>query len=156
MAGRSLLQELNKYACTAWAYFSMKKSRQKSLGAAPQDPLTLSCGWIRMSKASPVQRRRYANKVPAAHFMRGNCKPTTESHAARSIIFWRNKDSIRVNRMLYPGIVQEKALAGRHCTCLARVVFSNRHFRRLRPRRQTSRSASRFQIPGGSAEERWV
>ena len=35
------MQELNKYACPAWAYFSMKKSRQKSLGAVPQDPLTL-------------------------------------------------------------------------------------------------------------------
>ena len=36
------------YAYPAGAYFSMKKSRQKSLGAAPQDPLTLSCGWIRI------------------------------------------------------------------------------------------------------------
>ena len=64
------MQELNKYACPAWAYFSMKKSRQKSLGAAPQDPLTLK---LRLdtndAKASSVRRRRYALKVPAAHFI---------------------------------------------------------------------------------------
>ena len=56
---------------------------QNALGAVPQDPLTLK---LRLdtndAKASSVQRRRYALKVPAAHFMLGNCKPIAESHAA--------------------------------------------------------------------------
>ena len=43
---------------------------QNALGAAPQDPLTLK---LRLdtndAKASSVQRRRYALKVPAAHFI---------------------------------------------------------------------------------------
>ena len=59
------MQELNKYACPAWAYFSMKKSRQKSLGAAPQDPLTLSCGWIRTMQSIVRTAHRYAPKVAA-------------------------------------------------------------------------------------------
>ena len=48
----------------------MRKSRQNALGAVPQDPLTLK---LRLDTndalASSVQRRRYALKVPAAHFM---------------------------------------------------------------------------------------
>ena len=43
---------------------------QNTLGAVPQDPLTLK---LRLdtndAKASSVQRRRYALKVPAAHFI---------------------------------------------------------------------------------------
>ena len=43
---------------------------QNTLGAAPQDPLTLK---LRLdtndAKASSVRRRRYAPKVPAAHFI---------------------------------------------------------------------------------------
>ena len=64
----------------------MRKSRQNALGAVPQDPLTLK---LRLdtndAKASSVQRRRYALKVPAAHFMLGNCKPIAESHAAETV-----------------------------------------------------------------------
>ena len=33
-----------------------------------------------MLKSRSVQRRRYALKVPAAHFMLGNCKPIAGSH----------------------------------------------------------------------------
>ena len=58
------------YACPAGAYFCSCKSRQNTLGAAPQDPLTLK---LRLdtndAKASSVRRRRYAPKVPAAHFI---------------------------------------------------------------------------------------
>ena len=47
----------------------MKKSNQKSLGEAPETPLTLK---LRLdtndAKASSVQRRRYILKAPAAHF----------------------------------------------------------------------------------------
>mgnify|MGYP005982689761 CR=1 FL=1 len=43
---------------------------QNTLGAVPQDPLTLK---LRLdtndAKASSVRRRRYALKVPAAHFI---------------------------------------------------------------------------------------
>ena len=73
----------SRYAYPAGAYFCMRKSRQNALGAVPQDPLTLK---LRLdtndAKASSVQRRRYALKVPAAHFMLGNCKPIAESHAS--------------------------------------------------------------------------
>ena len=58
------------YACPAGAYFCSCKSRQNTLGAVPQDPLTLK---LRLdtndAKASSVRRRRYALKVPAAHFI---------------------------------------------------------------------------------------
>ena len=58
------------YACPAGAYFCMRKSRQNALGAAPQDPLAAK---LRLDTndalASSVRRRRYALKVPAAHFI---------------------------------------------------------------------------------------
>ena len=58
------------YASPAGPYFCSCKSRQNTLGAVPQDPLTLK---LRLdtndAKASSVQRRRYALKVPAAHFI---------------------------------------------------------------------------------------
>ena len=58
------------YAYPAGAYFSMKKSRQNTLGAVPQDPLTLKLQLdTNDALASSVQRRRYALKVPAAHFI---------------------------------------------------------------------------------------
>ena len=60
------------YASPAGPYFCSCKSRQNTLGAVPQDPLTLK---LRLDTndalASSVQRRRYALKVPAAHFMWG-------------------------------------------------------------------------------------
>ena len=59
-----------RYAYPAGAYFCSCKSRQNTLGAVPQDPLTLK---LRLdtndAKASSVRRRRYALKVPAAHFI---------------------------------------------------------------------------------------
>ena len=71
-AGWGLLQRKNLHAYPAGAYFCMRKSRQNALGAVPQDPLTLK---LRLdtndAKASSVQRRRYALKVPAAHFYVG-------------------------------------------------------------------------------------
>ena len=58
------------YAAPAGAYFCMCKSRQNTLGAVPQDPLAAK---LRLdtndAKASSVRRRRYALKVPAAHFI---------------------------------------------------------------------------------------
>ena len=54
---------------------------QNALGAVPQDPLTLKLRRdMNDAKASSVRRRRYALKVPAAHFMLGNCKPIAGSH----------------------------------------------------------------------------
>ena len=98
---RGLLQRHKLYAYPAGAYFCMVQSlcgsppgrsfcaykrNQNTLGAAPQDPLTLK---LRLdtndAKASSVQRRRYALKVPAAHFMLGNCKPIAESHAVETM-----------------------------------------------------------------------
>ena len=58
------------HAYPAGAYFCMHKSRQNALGAAPQDPLAAK---LRLDTndalASFVRRRRYALKVPAAHFI---------------------------------------------------------------------------------------
>ena len=59
----------------AGAYFCMHKSRQNALGAVPQDPLAaklrLDTNWTfqQMLKSRFVRRRRYALKVPAAHFI---------------------------------------------------------------------------------------
>ena len=57
------------HAYPAGGYFSMKKSNQNSLGGVLETPLTLK---LRLDTndalASSVQRRRYALKVPAAHF----------------------------------------------------------------------------------------
>ena len=68
-AGRRFCRVQSRYAYPAGAYFCMRKSRQNALGAVPQDPLTLK---LRLDTndalASSVQRRRYALKVPAAHF----------------------------------------------------------------------------------------
>ena len=59
---------------------------QNTLGAVPQDPLTLK---LRLdtndAKASSVSSRRYALKVPAAHFMWGYCKLIAESYAAKTM-----------------------------------------------------------------------
>ena len=59
------------HAYPAGGYFSMKKSNQNSLGEVLETPLTLK---LRLDTndalASSVQRRRYAFKAPAAHFIR--------------------------------------------------------------------------------------
>ena len=69
-ASRSFIKGIHLYAYAAGAYFCMRKSRQNALGAVPQGPLTLK---LRLdtndAKASSVRRRRYALKVPAAHFI---------------------------------------------------------------------------------------
>ena len=58
------------HAYPAGGYFSMKKSNQNSLGEVLETPLTLK---LRLDTndalASSVRRRRYALKVPAAHFI---------------------------------------------------------------------------------------
>ena len=65
------------YASPAGPYFCSCKSRQNTLGAVPQDPLTLKLrldtDWTfqQMLKSRSVRRRRYALKVPAAHFIVG-------------------------------------------------------------------------------------
>ena len=57
------------YASPAGPYFCSCKSRQNTRGAVPQDPPNAK---LRLDTndalASSVQRRRYALKVPAAHF----------------------------------------------------------------------------------------
>ena len=71
---RSAPQGDGWHACPAGAYFCSCKSRQNTLGAVPQDPLTLKLrldtNWTfqQMLKSRFVRRRRYALKVPAAHF----------------------------------------------------------------------------------------
>ena len=85
-AGRRFCRVQGRYAYPAGAYFCSCKSRQNTLGAVPQDPLTLKLrldtNWTfqQMLKSRSVRRRRYALKVPAAHFMWGNCKPIAGSH----------------------------------------------------------------------------
>ena len=69
-AGRRFCRVQSRYACPAGAYFCLCKSRQNTLGAVPQGPLAAK---LRLdtndAKASSVQRRRYALKVPAVHFI---------------------------------------------------------------------------------------
>ena len=74
-------------ACTArrrGVPFTRVKGTKTRLGLCPKTPLTLK---LRLDTndalASSVQRRRYALKVPAAHFMLGNCKPIAGSHDAK-------------------------------------------------------------------------
>ena len=73
-ASRSFIKGIHLYAYPAGAYFCMRKSRQNALGAVPQDPLTLKLrldtNWTfqQILKSRSVRRRRYALKVPAAHF----------------------------------------------------------------------------------------
>ena len=63
------------YASPAGPYFCSCKSRQNTLGAVPQDPLAaklrLDTDWAFQLplKSRSAQRRRYALKVPAAHFI---------------------------------------------------------------------------------------
>ena len=77
------------YASPAGRSFYSCKRNQNTLGAVPQDPLTLKLrldtNWTfqQMLKSRFVRRRRYALKVPAAHFMLGNCKPIAGSHDAK-------------------------------------------------------------------------
>ena len=72
-----------RYAYPAGAYFCSCKSRQNTLGAVPQDPLTLK---LRLDTndalASSVRRRRYALKVPAAHFILDSAETGLNAPAA--------------------------------------------------------------------------
>ena len=74
-AGRRFCRVQGRYAYPAGAYFCSCKSRQNTLGAVPQDPLTLKLrldtDWAFQLplKSRSVRRRRYALKVPAAHFL---------------------------------------------------------------------------------------
>ena len=58
-----------RYGSPPWRSFCAYKRNQNTLGAVPQDPLTAK---LRLDTndalASSVRRRRYALKVPAAHF----------------------------------------------------------------------------------------
>ena len=60
--------------------FCAYKRNQNTLGAVPQDPLTLKLrldtNWTfqQLLKSRFVRRRRYALKVPAAHFIVGSAE----------------------------------------------------------------------------------
>ena len=49
-------------------------------GCAPRPPNAQAAAGYERCEASSVQRRRYALKVPAAHYMWGNCKSAAESY----------------------------------------------------------------------------
>ena len=82
-ASQSFTKGIHLHACPAGAYFCMCKSRQNTLGAVPQGPLTLK---LRLdtndARASSVQRRRYALKVPAAHFVLSSAETELNAPAA--------------------------------------------------------------------------
>ena len=69
-ASRRICRVQSRYGSPPGRSFYSCKRNQNTLGAAPQDPLTLK---LRLdtndAKASSVRRRRYALKVPAAHFI---------------------------------------------------------------------------------------
>ena len=62
------------YGSPPWRSFCSYKRNQNTLGAVPQDPLTLKLrldtDWTfqQMLKSRSVQRHRFALKVPAAYF----------------------------------------------------------------------------------------
>ena len=80
-AGRRFCRVQSPYGSPPGRSFYSCKRNQNTLGAVPQDPLPAK---LRLDTndalASSVRRRRYALKVPAAHFMLGNCKPIAGSH----------------------------------------------------------------------------
>ena len=67
---RRLCRVQSQYGSPPWRSFYSCKRNQNTLGAVSQDPLTLK---LRLdtndAKASSVRRRRYALKVPVAHFI---------------------------------------------------------------------------------------
>ena len=73
------------YAYPAGAYFSMKKSRQKSFRAPPQDPLTLKLRLdtndVNIVRTAPQIRSQGA----CGAFYWGNCKPIAGSHAVETM-----------------------------------------------------------------------
>ena len=85
-AGRRFCRVQSRYGSPPGRSFYSCKRNQNTLGAVPQDPLPAK---LRLDTndalASSVRRRRYALKVPAAHFMWGNCKPIAGSHAVETM-----------------------------------------------------------------------
>ena len=69
-ASRRFCRVQSLYGSPPRRSFCAYKRNQNTLGAVPQDPLTAK---LRLdtndAKASSVRRRRYALKVPAAHFI---------------------------------------------------------------------------------------
>ena len=69
-ASRRLCRVQSRHGSPPRRSFCSYKRNQNTLGAVPQDPLAAK---LRLdtndAKASSVQRRRYALKVPAAHFI---------------------------------------------------------------------------------------
>ena len=74
-ASRRLCRVQSRYGSPPRRSFCSYKRNQNTLGAVPQDPLTLKLrldtNWTfqQMLKSRSVRRRRYALKVPAAHFI---------------------------------------------------------------------------------------
>ena len=80
-ASRRLCRVQSRYGSPPRRSFCSYKRNQNTLGAVPQDPLAAKLRRdTNDAKASSVQRRRYALKVPAAHYMWGNCKSAAESY----------------------------------------------------------------------------
>ena len=73
--GAESLEDDGLYGSPPRRSFYLCKRNQNTLGAAPQDPLAaklrLDTNWTfqQMLKSRFVRRRRYALKVPAAHFI---------------------------------------------------------------------------------------
>ena len=74
-ASRRLCRVQSRYGSPPRRSFCSYKRNQNTLGAVPQDPLAaklrLDTIWTfqQMLKSRSVRRRRYALKVPAAHFI---------------------------------------------------------------------------------------
>ena len=69
-ASRRICRVQSLYGSPPGRSFCAYKRNQNTLGAAPQDPLTLKRRLdTNDAKASAVRRRRYALKVPAVHFI---------------------------------------------------------------------------------------
>ena len=119
----------SQYAYPAGAYFCSCKSRQNTLGAVPQDPLAAK---LRLDTndalASSVRRRRYALKVPAAHFILDTAE--TELNAACGTLSASSNPAPGSRRFGFPGgangaPARSQDLVGRGgCTAAGRAARS--------------------------------
>ena len=68
-----------RLAAEAFLLFVQKEPKY-AWGCAQRPPNAQAAAGYERCEASSVQRRRYALKVPAAHYMWGNCKSAAESY----------------------------------------------------------------------------
>ena len=106
-ASRRICRVQSRYGSPPGRSFCAYKRNQNTLGAAPQDPLTLKLrldtNWTfqQMLTSRSVRRRRYALKVPAAHFILDTAE--TELNAACGTLSASSNPAPGSRRFGFPG-----------------------------------------------------